>query len=1238
MIDSLAKYNPICNTVVTGIPISTLNPNAKKYLPSSCISGISLLNALAIPYVPSVLETPHNNVLSPNAECFFPSSHGRTFSMHSSVLNPLAKDFIPRILKASSCKLSVIPPVDMLKTYTLPTCIDGNESPVFVDKCIRPGLTPHSEHAKMYLSEPVTTSSTFNSYNDGNCVATAVAENYDMSFPDIIDTSTPDISDISDLAEAELVATNISSRHEILETTNLLISGEEKNVFLLNPSAEPFQSSIDKMTCYSNEVSGDKESPYNILQNLRLKNVDRIIIGHININSVRNKIHLLADMISGKVDIMLISETKLDNTFPKVQFHLQGYSEPSRLDRTAHGGGLLLYVRSDIPIKPLPLVFGNIECIILEATISKKKWLLIGTYNPSKSLISKHLQTLEKSICHYLSLYDNVIVFGDLNSEIGEEAMDDFCHLYNLKSLIKVPTCYKSAENPSCIDLILTNRPHSFQNSTAFETGLSAFHLLTVTVLKTTFRKRPPKVVKYRDYKTYSYFQFHHDLDYSFAGVDLDQISNDAYFAVLVEVLDKHAPLKTKSIRANDQPFVTKQLRKEHMKRTRLRNKFKKNSSETNKRSYNLQRNLCVKLLKKTKTSYFENLKPSNISDNKNFWTTVKPMFSEKAASAESITLIENNKIVSVDQEVAEIFNSYFSNAVKSLNIENYEHFSFDEYFLCKEKENEDLIFRAIEKYKDHPSIQKIKENVPQNASFSFKSTDIKTVIKEIGNLDESKSTPIESIPAKILKDHFDIIGPKIAIDFNLSIKTGVFPQRLKLADISPIFKTGIKQHKLNYRPVSILSALSKIFEKLMLYQVDDYMRDKLSIYLCGFRKSISVQNCLLFLVERWKKSLDKYGKCGVLLTDLSKAFDCLVHDLFIAKLHAYGFDYPSLKLIHSYLTDRKQRIRINASFSAWSEITTGVPQGSVLGPNLYNINSNDLFLFLLLDIANYADDNSPFSVAPTIPQVLSELQAETQNLLNWIRNNGLKANPDKFHLLLSDPSKEHYMNIDNFVLQNSQYEKLLGVTIDSKFTFNEHVKGICTKASQKLHALSRVSNFMSLHQRKTVMKTFIVSHFGYCPLVWMLHSRKLNHRINRLHERALRIVYRDDISSFEDLLVKDESFTIHERNIQTLAIELYKVFYGLSSEIMKLIFPKNTEVRFPGKFDFKSFNVKTVWHGTETLGHLGPKIWSSVPQNIKTFSLSKFTQKIRKWKPNKCPCRICKVYVKQLGFVTISS
>ena len=169
-------------------------------------------------------------------------------------------------------------------------------------------------------------------------------------------------------------------------------------------------------------------------------------------------------------------------------------------------------------------------------------------------------------------------------------------------------------------------------------------------------------------------------------------------------------------------------------------------------------------------------------------------------------------------------------------------------------------------------------------------------------------------------------------------------------------------------------------------------------------------------------------------------------------------------------------------------------------------------------------------------------------------------------------------------------------------------------------------------------MKSFICSQFGYCPLVWMFHSRQLNNRINRLHERALRIVYKDNASSFEELLTKDESFTVHDRNIQTLAIELYKVAYHLSPKIMDFIFPLKTHPTSDGECIFKTSNVKTVSWGTETLAHLGPKIWSLIPNDMKTFSLSKFTKKIRKWKPKKCPCRLCKTYVRNLGFVTISS
>ena len=296
------------------------------------------------------------------------------------------------------------------------------------------------------------------------------------------------------------------------------------------------------------------------------------------------------------------------------------------------------------------------------------------------------------------------------------------------------------------------------------------------------------------------------------------------------------------------------------------------------------------------------------------------------------------------------------------------------------------------------------------------------------------------------------------------------------------------------------------------------------------------------------------------MLTDFSKAFDCLNHELLIAKLNAYGFSLPGLKLVHDYLSDRKRKTRVNNSYSTWFEILFAVPQGSILGPLLSNIFLADLFFNLnKIDIANYADDNTPYTSSDDVNELIKSLEEASKELFEWFNDNLMKSNPGKCHLLVST-NDDVAIRLENFQIENTKREKLLGIQFDNKLSFDYHLSKICKKASRRLSALGRVTPYMNLSRRKILMNAFFDSQFSYCPLIWMCHSRIINKKINRLHERCLRIIYGDKQSSFEELLEKDSSVSIHERNIQVLAREMCKVSKGMSPRQITKLFARRNE------------------------------------------------------------------------------
>ena len=404
------------------------------------------------------------------------------------------------------------------------------------------------------------------------------------------------------------------------------------------------------------------------LKAIRKRNLNRIVVAHLNINSLRNKFDYLIKKIMGNIDILMISETKLDNSFPIGQFLINGYSEPFRIDRNSQGGGIILYVREDIPSKLVAIETSPTEGFSVEINLRKKNWLLCCSYNPNKNNIQFHLENLTKSLALYSSNYENLIILGDFNVSIDNSYMAGYCNTYDLRSLIMEPTCYK---NP---DLILTNHPLSFQNSCVLDTGLSDFHKMKVTIMKASFQRLQPTIINYKDYRRFQNDVFREEVLSELLDVSIGE--NEEDFSNFLDICKKnvnyHAPCKQKYVRGNHLTFMNKTFSKKIMKRTRLRNKFLKNKNDCNKREFSKQRNYCVSLVRKSKKLYYSNLDEKNVTDNKTFWKTIKPFLSDKIVSREKITLIEEDEIVESDSNTAQILNTFFSNIVSNLKIAEY--------------------------------------------------------------------------------------------------------------------------------------------------------------------------------------------------------------------------------------------------------------------------------------------------------------------------------------------------------------------------------------------------------------------------------------------------------------------------------------------------------------------------------------------------------------------------------------
>ena len=992
------------------------------------------------------------------------------------------------------------------------------------------------------------------------------------------------------------------------------------------------------------DLSDDLEN----LFGLRVQYHNHPLIGFLNINSLRHKIVDLRVIVEKFLpDILVIEETKLNSEFKMKTFLMNNYQTPMRRDRNEFGGGLMQYVRKGVVCSRVPLFeVASLELICSELTVNKKKWIIYSIYRPPEPRdLDSFFSALSISLNSALDKYDNVILMGDINintfdkEDGANQKLVNFCDVFGLSNLVTAKTCFTKTSSSS-IDVILTNRVRSFQKTSVFETGLSDYHGLVVTVLKSHIPRLKPKVIKYRNYKNFDPVKFIADVRRT--NFDALEDPEDCYNNLtnnFRNLVDKHAPLKTKFARGNSAPFVTRELKKAIYTRTRLKNKFNKFPTNLNERNYKKQRNKCVSLRKKAIKQHFKKATAGGLISNSDFWNLVKPFLSNKGGLVgDDISLVHNNQIVTDDSELTEIFNNHYINIVektsgqKPCNISDTVKYDDDRL----------LVRLILEKYKDHPSVLAIREGSDTSNSFSFHEVQHHEVWALLRSLDGKKSTGEDQIPPKLVHLAADELTAPLTFAINSCLQNQRFPDKGKRAAVCPLDKgEENRTAEKNFRPVSVLNTFSKIYEKVMKQQLVVYLDTTLSVFIGAYRKAYGTQHVLIRLLEDWKTKLDNNYIVGALLMDLSKAFDCIPHDLLIAKLNAYGADENALVLIYSYLKRRKQSVRINNTYSSFQTILSGVPQGSVLGPILFNVYLNDLFLFIKqATLYNYADDNTLACFSKTLPDLVRALEAEAGVALDWLKENYMIANPSKFHALLikkdQTTTSGERISIQGKTIKSEDSVKLLGIQLDYKLNFDPHISALCKKAATQLNVLKRLRAYIGFDARKVLVQSFVYSNFNYCPLVWHFCSAKSMHKIEKVQERALRFLHNDHASSYNDLLLKSQRCTMHVHRLRAISIELFKTLNGLNPSFMKDIFQvrsSNYSSRNPN--NLAHYRPNQVTFGTHSLKFLGPQIWNCLPNELKSAeSLNTFKRLIAQWDGPMCNCNACRFTVNNVQTV----
>ena len=899
------------------------------------------------------------------------------------------------------------------------------------------------------------------------------------------------------------------------------------------------------------------------------KKPNEILILHLNSRSVLNKLEHLEYIVEvTDADIICLCETWLDESTPQNCTLLNGYNliRKDRNDKfkekysKGHAGGVAILHKKQIQIEKMNELNDDVEEILWIRVKAKPSFLLSVIYKPSYSDMIKsetEESILETNLGKAAAKSRNLIVVGDFNIDMltkskEKTSLNHIFKSYNMKQLIKKPTRIDPVtQNKKTIDHIWISDDMKELKGSNTTIGISD-HLGIFLKLANKIKPKVPPKIKIRNYKKYNKDNFNTEVASRMKNSNFDELLSQnvqTSLKLLIETISesagRHAPfieIKPK----NDEkpaPWYTAELSALIRTKNQLlfdsylygRKKFKKRidqlQNKINKKKKYLKRKFTKNELDKAGNDATKLWKLLNILINR--------QNSQQAAEPSNMS-----------QQKANDFNKFFATVGSK-----YQRHTF----------------------KDKESI--ISEH--NNECFSFKHESENSITKIIDSLKLKTAVGIDGIGANLIKDLKSTIVPYLTRIINKAYDLHIFPEQLKKAIITPIFKEGNLDEISNYRPISVLTIICKIFERSASNQIAKYLLEehKINPHQHAYQPAHSTTTCLAEILNEIYFLLDKNQYVALAKLDLSKAFDSINHNLLIQKLCYLGLDKNSVKWISSYLENRLHITKFQNFTSNEHQAETGVPQGSILGPLLFLCFVNDLPSAFenICKMFGYADDTQLVITAPTLEGLKVKIEESILAAQHWYDENNMKVNASKTELVIFKSKRNTNPQIEIKVPQTRKkitpkpYIKVLGVHIDSSLSFEKHINLLKRRTMNTTRNLHRVNHLIPTDKQLILYNALVSVQWNYADVIYNGCNEKSKKSLQIVQNFAARSMTKNKkYDSATQSLRQLKLLKLHQRRAIHESVFIHKIMLSktpanLYEQYRKYFFKSNTRATEKG-------------------------------------------------------------------------